>query len=206
MLYTAHNTHAIPWHAATQLHNKLRCNLTECFNMNITLARPNCKVPDDCRRPNTYESSNFNENLIKVLINVHLLANELCEYQTARCNVRNCYFITRGTSKTFPGFAVIILQEFLLWIKKCTLAAFFALEMQAEEKPLESENQLLVSPSRQCSWTPVDFGEGFVSKEKCDNTGASPTLSWPGCSWMLHVQSTEISIEATALSWRYCYH
>jgi hypothetical protein len=33
---TAHNTHAILGHAATSPHNKLRRNLTECFNINIT--------------------------------------------------------------------------------------------------------------------------------------------------------------------------
>ena len=38
---TAHNTP----------HNKLRCNLTECFNINITLVRLNCKLPDDGRIP-----------------------------------------------------------------------------------------------------------------------------------------------------------
>ena len=27
--------------------------------------------------------------IIKVLINVHLLVNELCEYQNARCNDKN---------------------------------------------------------------------------------------------------------------------
>jgi len=30
---------------------KLRRNLTECFNINTTLARLNCKLPDDGRRP-----------------------------------------------------------------------------------------------------------------------------------------------------------
>ena len=48
---TAQNTHAILGHAATPPHNKLRRNLTECFNINITLARRNCKLPDDGRRP-----------------------------------------------------------------------------------------------------------------------------------------------------------
>ena len=38
-------------HAATPPHNKLRRNLTECFNINITLDRLNCKLPDDGRRP-----------------------------------------------------------------------------------------------------------------------------------------------------------
>ena len=37
--------------AATPPHNKLQHNLTECFNINITLARLNCKLPDDGRRP-----------------------------------------------------------------------------------------------------------------------------------------------------------
>jgi hypothetical protein len=36
------------------------------------------------------------------------------------------------------------------------------------------ENQQLVSPSRQCSNTPVGFGHGFLSKEQRDNTGATP--------------------------------
>ena len=35
----------------TSPHNKLRCNLIECFNININLARLNCKFPDDGRRP-----------------------------------------------------------------------------------------------------------------------------------------------------------
>ena len=30
---------------------KLRRNFTECFNVNITSARLNCKLPDDGRRP-----------------------------------------------------------------------------------------------------------------------------------------------------------
>ena len=46
-----HNTHAILGHAATLPYNKLRRNLTECFNINITLARLNCKFPDDGHRP-----------------------------------------------------------------------------------------------------------------------------------------------------------
>ena len=47
----AHNTHAILGHAATPPRNKLQCNLTECFNINRTLDRLNCKLPDDDRRP-----------------------------------------------------------------------------------------------------------------------------------------------------------
>ena len=50
-LCTAHGTHTILGHAATPPHNKLRRKLTECFNINITLARLNCKLPDDGRKP-----------------------------------------------------------------------------------------------------------------------------------------------------------
>jgi hypothetical protein len=46
---TAHNTRAMLAHGATPPHNKLRCNLTECFNINITLARLSCKLPGDSR-------------------------------------------------------------------------------------------------------------------------------------------------------------
>jgi len=37
-------------HAATPPRNKLRRNFTDCFNININLARLNCKLPDDGRR------------------------------------------------------------------------------------------------------------------------------------------------------------
>jgi len=39
---------------------------------------------------NVWEPSNFNETVIKVLTNVQLLVNELCEYQNVRCNDKNC--------------------------------------------------------------------------------------------------------------------
>jgi hypothetical protein len=47
---TAHNTQAVLRYAATPPHNKLRHNLTECFHTDITLARFNCKLPDDGRK------------------------------------------------------------------------------------------------------------------------------------------------------------
>ena len=40
---------------------------------------------------------------------------------------------------------------------------------------MDAGNQELVSPSRQRSSTPVGFGQGFLSKKQCENTGASPT-------------------------------
>ena len=45
-----HSTHAVLGYAATPPHEKLLCNLTECFNINITLAGLICKLPDDGRR------------------------------------------------------------------------------------------------------------------------------------------------------------
>ena len=48
---TAHSTHAILGHAATPPHNKQRRNFTECFNINITLARLNFKLADDGHKP-----------------------------------------------------------------------------------------------------------------------------------------------------------
>ena len=44
---------------------------------------------------------------------------------------------------------------------------------------------LHVSSSRQFNSTPVASGQGFLSNEQRNNTGASPILSWPGCSWFL---------------------
>jgi len=60
------------------------------------------------------------------------------------------------------------------------------------------EKQWLVSPLRQCSSTPVSFGQEFLSKQ-CDDTGESPVLSWPGSTWILPVSLTEIIIEGMEL-------
>jgi len=48
------------------------------------------------------------------------------------------------------------------------------------ETPRKMVDQQLVSPSRQCSSTPVGSGHGFLSKEQRDNTGAFPPtlLTW----------------------------
>ena len=56
VLCTAHSTHAILGHAATPPHNKSRRNFTECFNINITPALLNCKLPDDGRSPKHVEA------------------------------------------------------------------------------------------------------------------------------------------------------
>ena len=65
------------------------------------------------------------------------------------------------------------------WIQKCTLTPFVALELCSEGKASKTKAQQLVSPWRKCSSTPVGFVQGFVSKEKCDNSGSSPIISWP---------------------------
>jgi len=68
------------------------------------------------------------------------------------------------------------------------------------------ENEVLVSPSLQCSSTPVGFDQGFLSKDQCDVTGSTLALYWPGCSWFLPVTSTEISIDGIVLLWCYWLH
>jgi len=113
----------------------------------------------------------------------------------------NYEFVISGNFKIFPEFIGIIYRNFFnasalssitnsslkvnLWKKKCT--PFVVLGMQSEETPRKIKNQKLVSSSRQCSSTQVGFGHGCLSKEQCDNTGASAILSWPGAIWFLPV-------------------
>ena len=61
----------------------------------------------------------------------------------------------------------------------------------------------MVSLSWQYSITLVIFGQEFLRKEQCDNTGVTPILSCPGSTWFLTVFSNEISIEGTVFLW--CY-
>ena len=68
------------------------------------------------------------------------------------------------------------------------------------------DNQQLGFPSRQCSSTPVGFGQRLPSKEQCNNITSSPTHSWPASSWFLHVPWSEISTEGTALLGYYWRH
>ena len=93
----AHNTHGILGDAATPQHNTLRCNLTECFNINISLARHNCKLPMMVVDRNMQESSNSNVNCNQILIIVNLLVNELC----ADCS-------SYGRVITFISFEILI--------------------------------------------------------------------------------------------------
>ena len=52
VLFSAHSSHVTLVHAATPPNN----NLTECLNINVTLARLDCKLPDDGRRPKHVEA------------------------------------------------------------------------------------------------------------------------------------------------------
>jgi len=65
-----------------------------------------------------------------------------------------------------------------LWITKCALTSFIALQMRSESNTLQS-GETSVYFSRQCSSTPVGFGQGFLNKEQRYNSGSSPLLSWP---------------------------
>jgi hypothetical protein len=51
-------------------------------------------------------------------------------------------------------------------------------ERSQKEIPQKMENHQLVSPSLQCSSTPVSFGQRFLlAKQQCDNTETSPPKS-----------------------------
>jgi hypothetical protein len=78
--------------------------------------------------------------------------------------------------------------------------------MWSEENSPKNREPHLVSPSPQCSSTPVGFGHGFLSKERCNNIEISPLLSWSGSSWFSSAPSTDISIEGTTLLWYYWHH
>ena len=68
--------------------------------------------------------------------------------------------------------------------------------MRSEGKPPpQKENQQMFSPSQQCSSTLVGLGEGFLSKERCDNIEASPTLFWPGSSQFLSGSSLKSALK-----------
>jgi len=67
-----------------------------------------------------------------------------------------------------------------LSIKNCILTSLVALGMRSEVNVPTMEKRRLISPSRQYSSTPIGFGQGFLNKGQCDNTGASPhsLMTW----------------------------
>ena len=62
------------------------------------------------------------------------------------------------------------------------------------EMPRKMEKQQLVSPSRQCSSAPVTFGQGFLSKEQCDSTGAAPIPLAPSDFYLLHQTNSALQV------------
>ena len=110
----------------------------------------------------------------------------------------------------FPEFADVIYKNTLLYLQKLLHEGNLPFIIwhwhpsspsgcHQKETPQKMENQQLVSPSPQCSSTPVGFGQGFLSNEHCDNTGASPILSWHGYSWFLLLLQHEISIKEAGI-------
>ena len=73
---------------------KFRRYFTQCFNINITLARFSASslmmTKTETCRSDVYVYFNVNFNVFFKLIKVHLLVSELYIYQTARCNDKNC--------------------------------------------------------------------------------------------------------------------
>jgi hypothetical protein len=59
-------------------------------------------------------------------------------------------------------------------------------------------NQQLIPPSRQCSTTPVGFGQGFLNKEQCYHEYPPYSANLAPVDF-LPVRATEMSIENTAL-------
>jgi len=70
-----------------------------------------------------------------------------------------------------------------------------------KETPREMENQQLGSPSRQCSCTPVRFGQRLLSQKQCDNTRASSILTWSVSNWFPNRSLDWNQHEGTALLW-----
>ena len=102
------------------------------------------------------------------------------------CNIQSCWLkLSVVPQKNFPEFVGIIYRNFStsgalsiitsslkvkLRIKKCTLTSFVALGMQSKENvlpPKKTENQQLGSLSRQCSSTPVGFGQLSLILRRC---------------------------------------
>ena len=79
--------------------------------------------------------------------------------------------------KTFPEFAGIIYRNCCCELEMCVDILRRLRDMVRRKRPPQTKNQQLVSPTRQCSNTPVGFGQGFFfSKEECDKSGESPIL------------------------------
>ena len=118
----------------------------------------------------------------------------------------NFAFVIRSSFKNFPEFAVIIYRSCCMREISAHWHPSSPYGCHQMETFRKRENQQLVSLSRQRFSTPVGFGQGFLSKEQCDNVEAFSILSCSGCSWFLPLLSTEISSERAELLWCYWHH
>ena len=88
----------------------------------------------------------------------------------------------------------------LVWKEKCILTFFVALGKQSEGNDLKNGEPTVGFSFMTIASTSVGFSQGFLSKEQCDNTAASPILSWPAftCSrWMKSAWKGQCFCDAT---------
>jgi len=85
------------------------------------------------------------------------------------------FFLTVRTLSIMSSYLKVKLS-----INECILASLVDLGMQSEGNVPTMDYRQLFSLWRQCSSTPIGFGQGFLKKERCDNTGASlhSLISW----------------------------
>jgi hypothetical protein len=95
-----------------------------------------------------------------------------------------------------------------LWITKCALTSFIALQIRSESNTLQN-GETSVYFSRKCSSTPVGFGQGFLTKNNVttlDHLPYSPDLSPTAviCSlhWDQHCNDSAIMILLTSIRMR----
>lgn len=128
------------------------------------------------------------------------------------------HFNQTNRFRKFPEFARVIYRNSLVyfigmyaWEKflshcTCTLTYFVAFGMQSEGNLPKNGNAIFDFSFTKMLQHTGQFWSRIVWKEQCDDTGASPTLSWPRYSWFLSFPSIEIRIEGTELLWCYGLH
>ena len=91
-------------------------------------------------------------------------------------------------------------KELLLCLKNCTVNILLSFRDTLRRKgPHKWRTNSWFLLHNNAAAHRSDLVKDFV--KQCDNTGASPILSWPDCSWFLSVPSTVINIEGSALLW-----
>jgi len=117
-------------------------------------------------------------------------------------------FVLRNSFENVPGIHWYYLLGVLVWCartftanKERTLTSSVALRRRSERNvPTNGEPRVGFFFMTMFQHT-GRFGQGFLSKEKRDNTAAPLILSWFGSGWFSPVPSTEMSAKGTALLW-----